>query len=324
MKSKHMNGKPSRQPGPSAQAGFDDFVRSIGSQATRRGVLKASLYGVATLCLNGLGLKHAFAAASCLCDRELYDSATQCCTPTGVQTKYPAADLARCPNKTQVPGTIAVNGCGAAGGQSFPNSFFGTASFLNCCNNHDTCYGTCHRDNAKNGCDGAMQSCMNASCDAAYPPSFVDVPLVGRVDTNKIKRGTCHSTASAYFAGVQTERWGVPAYNAAQRGACQCCGDEPCRTCPGGTCGALPSCQDPGCVCFQTIEGTGFCHLPQSCTGLASCASSANCPAGWACVSVTCCGSSPICIQPCFAVSGARAQSRARPTGPMTDGSYKN
>lgn len=306
---------------------FDNFARTIGSQAKRRDVLKASLYGFATLCLNGLGMKSAWAAASCLCGRELYDNATQCCTPSGVKTKYPTPDLALCPNRTQIQGPIAVNGCGPQGGQGYPDSFFGTASFLGCCNDHDTCYGTCSKEsNAKNACDATMLGCMNGSCDAAYPPNFVSIPVIGMVDTNKIKRGTCRSQSSAYFAGVQTQRWGVPAYNSAQRGACQCCGTEPCQTCPGGSCGALPSCQDPGCVCFQTVEGVEFCHLPQSCAGLPTCSSSAGCPAGWACVSVTCCGSTSICIRPCFVVAGlASPFSKAAPssTGPMTDGSHK-
>lgn len=307
---------------------FDDFARTVGSQTRRRDVLKASLYGLAAFCLNGLGVRSAFAATGCLCGRQLYDSAVQCCTPSGVKTKYPTQDPALCPNRIQVPGPIAVNGCGPQGGQGYPDSFFGTASFLGCCNQHDTCYGTCNRDaSAKNGCDAAMLTCMNGSCDAAYPPTFVDLPVIGRVDTNKIKRGTCRSQSSAYYAGVQTQRWGVPAYNSAQRGACQCCGNEPCVTCPGGTCASLPSCQDPGCVCFQTVEGVGFCHLPQSCAGLPSCSSSAGCPAGWACVSVTCCGSSSICIRPCFVVGAAAMPSSkmldASSTGPMTDGSHR-
>lgn len=312
-------GRLSETPGDSY---FDDFSRSVASQEDRRSMLRVTFFGVCSLLLGGIGMKEAKAAASCLCGRELYDSATQCCTPTGIKTKYPIADLAACPNRVEHKGPpCAGNGCGAEGDWYVPNSF-GAAAFVGCCNGHDCCWGKCNSN--RNGCDQAFVGCLLQSCDTAYPPSITNLPVVGPVDMNKIKRGACRAAANKYFSAVQSTRFGTPNYIAAQQEACDCCGTQPCVTCPGGTCGALPSCQDPGCVCFQTIEGKGFCHLPQSCAGLPTCSSSASCPAGWACVSVTCCGSTSICIRPCFVVGASVASpfaGVARLSGPMTDGS---
>ena len=79
--------------------------------------------------LGDLGLREARAAADCLCGRQLYDPALQCCTPSGVKTKHPVADLASCPNKVTHPGYICdPNGCGPAGGTSYPNGY-GAANF---------------------------------------------------------------------------------------------------------------------------------------------------------------------------------------------------
>ena len=299
---------------------FDNFMRSVASQATRRDALRVSAQGAFLSFMASLGLRPAHAAADCLCDRQLYDPQTQCCTPTGVQTKHPIADLARCPDRVASPSyTCVPNGCGAEGGAAFPGGF-GAASFLDCCNGHDCCWGTCHGD--RNGCDANFLNCMRSSCDAAYPPDIMTLPGGFEIDRNRVNRSLCRGQANAYHTAVQSGV-GTNAYNAAQQNACDCCGTQDCPTCPGGTCSSLPSCQDPGCVCFQTVEGRGFCHKPQSCAGLSSCSSSSQCPAGWACVSVTCCsGSGAICIQPCFVIDG---QVAARPSvqdgpssGPMT------
>jgi Group XII secretory phospholipase A2 precursor (PLA2G12) len=299
-----------------ADSAFDNFTRSLGSQSSRRQVLKVSALGLVSTMAGSLLPRPAEAAADCLCGRALYDPLLQCCLAGGiVVNKHPVADLAACPSKVAHPGyTCVPNGCGAAGGTQYPGSY-GQASFLGCCNNHDCCYGECNK--AQAGCDTSFQGCLTSSCDAAYPPDMVTVgPL--SFDRNRIARGACRTTAGAYYQAVNN--FGASAHAAAQQAACDCCGTQPCPTCPGGTCSSLPSCQDPGCVCFQTTEGRGFCHLPQSCAGLSNCSSSANCPSGWACVSVTCCGSSPICIQPCFVVSGASAPMAlgARSMGGMT------
>lgn len=290
-----------------ADNAFDNFTRSLGSQGSRRDVLKVSVLGVFSTLAGGLLPRPAQAAADCLCGRQLYDPALQCCLPSGaIANKHPVADLAACPNKVAHPGySCTPNGCGAAGGTQYPSQY-GAASFLGCCNGHDCCYGECNQ--AKAGCDNTFYSCMTGSCDAAYPVTLVQVGPI-TVDSNKIKRAACKAAAGAYYQAVNQA--GGDAFTAAQQAGCDCCGTQPCPTCPGGTCGALPSCQDPGCVCFQTIEGRGFCHLPQSCAGLPTCSSSAGCPSGWACVSVTCCGSTPICIRPCFVVGSSLASRSA-------------
>lgn len=305
----------------SAEDRFDNFMRSVASQATRRDALRISANGAFLSFMATLGLRPAQAAADCLCGRQLYDPAIQCCTATGVQTKNPIADLARCPDRVASPSyTCVANGCGAEGGTALPDHY-GAANWLGCCDNHDCCWGNCRSN--RNGCDGTFRDCIRTSCDNAYPPSIVPLPGgFGTYDENRITRGLCRARATAGFAAVQST-WGTDAYNAAQQNACDCCGTQNCPTCPGGTCSNLPSCQDPGCVCFQTVEGRGFCHLPQSCAGLARCASSNSCPAGWACVSVTCCvGSGAICIRPCFTIGGASAQrsalSATGSSGPMT------
>lgn len=303
----------------SAEIRFDNFMRSVASQATRRDALRVSANGAFLSFMATLGLRPAQAAADCLCGRQLYDPAIQCCTPTGVQTKNPIADLARCPDRVASPSyTCVPNGCGAEGGQSFPGGF-GAASFLPCCNAHDCCYGTCRGSQA--GCDGAFGTCMRSACDEAYPPDIVTLPGGFTIDRNRVSRSLCRGQANAYESAVAT--FGGDAHTAAQQNACDCCGTQDCPTCPGGTCSSLPSCQDPGCVCFQTVEGRGFCHLPQLCAGLSPCSSSSSCPTGWACVAVTCCvGSGAICIQPCFTISGAASQPGAlapvQADGPMT------
>ena len=81
------------------------------------------------------------------------------------------------------------------------------------------------------------------------------------------------------------------------------------------TCDALPdtsqfTCQDnPGCRCFETTEGTGFCagcYGRLGCFNLEPCSSSSDCPGeelGWQCVVDAdalgeCCGT-PVCYPPC-------------------------
>lgn len=295
----------------SAEDRFDNFVRSVASQATRRDALRVSANGAFLSFMATLGLRPAHAAADCLCGRVLYDPAIQCCTVTGVQTKRPIADLERCPERVAPPNFTCGqgNGCGGEGGQPLPENY-GAANWRPCCDSHDCAWGTCRSD--RNGADAALRDCIRTSCDTAFPVSLVPLPGgFGSYDENRIDRSVCRGYANTGFTAVQS-RWGTDFYNNAQRNACDCCGAQSCPTCPGGTCSNLPSCQDPGCVCFQTVEGRGFCHLPQSCAGLARCTSSSSCPSGWACVSVTCCvGSGAICIRPCFTLGGAVSQRSA-------------
>ena len=283
---------------------FDNVARTLGSPVSRRKALKLAMLGVAGAALADIGVKTAWAAENCLCSGQVYDPVTACCTPSGVQPKHPVANLNACPNKIPHPGHVNTpNGCGAQGGTQYPNRW-GLANFRPCCNNHDNCYGSCNSD--KGGCDDSFFGCLRDSCADAYP-IFLFPAL----------RASCVAAAGAYYGAVSLR--GRSAYEAAQRGACDCCGTEACpQTCVGGTCSSLPACGESGCVCFQTVEGTGFCHRGQSCAGLQTCSSSSQCPSGWACVNVTCCGSQPICIQPCTVIGPAFAASQIE--GPTTTG----
>lgn len=105
----------------------------------------------------------------------------------------------------------------------------------------------------------------------------------------------------------------------------QACIEGECVGCAGEDCaGIVPGCEgDPGCVCFLTQEGAGFCHRSESCAGLQSCQTSADCtdPSHPACSLATCCGPAqgPVCIRPCAGTQGLGARAAAA-SGPTTTG----
>lgn len=300
---------------------FDHLSRSVGSQATRRDALKTMIVGLGGIMSAGLGFKNAAAATQCLCGRQLFNPETQCCVAGIIQTKYPITNLNACPSREGRPGRPQCegNGCGEEGGFIRWPSKLLKADILSCCNGHDCCWDECKAD--RSACDNAFENCMVKSCEATYPPDMIG-GIGGQIDVNRFDRDNCLLAARSYAFGVRTDRWGTKAYVKAQQVSCNCCGTQTCLTCPGGTCASLPGCGSSGCVCFQTVEGNGFCHRPQLCAGLPTCSSSQNCPDGWACVSVTCCGSTSICIQPCQVPQPTLVSPRGRPlTGPMTDGS---
>ena len=99
--------------------------------------------------------------------------------------------------------TPTPNGCGPEGGPSVPDNPTGCedTSFLDACNAHDTCYGTC--GNSRAGCDSnflddMLEVCMGSSC--AY---------------------ACSQAAYAYYGAVNN--WGPSAWESAQVSACSCC-----------------------------------------------------------------------------------------------------
>jgi hypothetical protein len=284
---------------------FDDVARIIVSSIPRRKALKLSLAGLAGAALMEFGLRPAWAAVSCDCNGITFDTDTACCTPSGVQQKHPILDLAACPDKAPHPGFVPIpNGCGPAGGSLAPfiPERFGPANFTSCCNTHDVCYGTCNDD--KGDCDNSFFGCLASTCTSAFllrPPQLL---------------AACLTVAGIYFSAVSLR--GQKFYDAAQTQACDCCGPQGCNSCEGaGTCAGAPVCGDGGCVCFQTVEGNGFCHRGQPCAGSQTCTSTADCPSGFACSNITCCGSQAICIQPC---SEGFVPQLATPMGPMTTG----
>jgi hypothetical protein len=288
---------------------FDDLTRSIGSSSSRRGALKTAIAGLVGLALGKVGIRPAWAAANCLCNGVVYDSALACCTATGVVPKNPIADLARCPSRVpNAAHTCVPNGCGGSGGVGVPDSF-GAANFLPACNTHDCCYDRCN--SVKANCDTDFRTTLLAACATAYAGTGV---LQG------IKRGSCNAAAKTYYDFVNSR--GQQYYDAAQQQSCDCCGPQTCQTCAGGACGNLPRCaaNNPDCLCFTTPEGAGAC-IPGStpCAGLQACTSSASCPPGYGCAVTSCCGGGGVCGPLCSDVtpSGLRA---ARGAGGPTMG----
>lgn len=289
---------------------LDNLARSVAGTTSRRNAFRLAFTGLAGMALSRLGINTAWAAANCLCNGTVYDSATACCTSTGVVQKNPIADLARCPGKVAHPGhTCVPNGCGGSGGVPVPNSFL-AANFLPACNTHDCCYDRCNAN--RGGCDTDFQATLRASCNAAYPGT-------GFLDSRK--RAMCLSTADTYYEFVRDR--GQPYYDQAQRQSCDCCDTQNCRTCAGGACGNLPRCSAtlPDCLCFTTPEGTGAC-IPGStpCAGLRSCTSSSQCPPGYGCAVTSCCGSGGVCGPLCTDVSPTVTARRVASTGPTMGG----
>lgn len=263
---------------------FDNVTRIVGSEIPRRTALALGVKGLAAAFLASFGVRNSWAQQTCLCQGQVYNPVTTCCTPSGRQTKYPIANLDACPNRVPHPGYVSVpNGCGAQGGQQFPGSF-GAASFTPCCDTHDVCYGTCNSN--RTTCDNNFEVCLTASCDAAYPGGGL----------NAIRRSTCRGAANSYWAAVAS--FGGSAYNAAQSGACDCCSQSTCpQSCAGSSCGSLPPCAPGGdCVCFTSTEGAGACvHGNTPCSSVPRCTTTADCPSGYACLTTSCCGSFGVC-----------------------------
>src|SRR5262249_11919229 len=156
---------------------FDDIAQILGSGISRRKALKLALAGLAGAALAELGIRSSWAAGNCLCRGQLYDPQESCCTPTGVEPKWPIRNLDSCPSRVPHPGYVpTTNGCGPSGSPVTPfiPNHFGLANFGSCCNGHDSCYGTCN--NVRSSCDNAFLPCLRSACSRAYD-SFFLVPL---------------------------------------------------------------------------------------------------------------------------------------------------
>lgn len=158
-----------------------------------------------------------------------------------------------CPERIAKPGHIpAANGCGAEGGQKYPDKIWG-ANFSFACTEHDWCYDTCNTTQA--GCDNTFCSDLQGACAAAGFDTYFP--------TN------CASIAGAYCLAVKAV--GEDAYNAAQGNACVCCGE-------GET-----ACGDPKYTCC-TADQT--CCNDQCCDG--ECCNGQCCPPGQKCCDGVC------------------------------------
>ena len=94
---------------------FDDLTRVLGAARSRRQVLKGLLVTAlgGVLASAGIRASRPAMAAAPMCNGVLFDPATQCCEPAGVQPLYPIADLDLCPNRVPHPGHVpSFNGCG--------------------------------------------------------------------------------------------------------------------------------------------------------------------------------------------------------------------
>jgi len=313
----------------------DNLSRLIASPLPRRNMLKLlvmSISGAVVARFAG-GAAQAQQATAC-CNNVKFNPSTQCCTPQGVQTKHPITDLAACPNRVAHPGSPAPpNGCGTTDFK-VPDSY-GIANFLPCCNNHDTCWGTCKSN--RGGCDLNFQSCLVQSC-SIYLLLF-EIPELYL---------SCLLVADIYFLGVDQTSRGTEAYISAQKEACDCCdspgGHSACGSkgicclqdqicvngrctdtsaCAGAVCGTFTNCSvNDDCQCYTTAEGTGQCAHNEFCAGLQNCTSSSQCGSGSICAVNTCCGSAGVCLPLCggsvaskIAVSGLPAS-----TGPTSSG----
>jgi len=96
------------------------------------------------------------------------------------------------------------NGCGPSGLPLTGPSF----SFLECCNQHDLCYGRCGA--SKIECDNDFYVCMFCSCDEEYDT------IIGEL--------ACEDLACTYFQAV--DEFGCAAFTASQEEACICPGKE--------------------------------------------------------------------------------------------------
>ena len=123
--------------------------------------------------------------------------------PKGSKTKKsdnPCGTIYRSKTQKKSP---TFNGCGAAGGQKFPE-FKGT--FTTPCNDHDICYATC--GSSRSTCDSDFKSDLLSAC--------------GSVGFGK--KTLCKIAANAYYQGAK--RAGGKAFEAAQDNFCKwewCC-----------------------------------------------------------------------------------------------------
>lgn len=141
-----------------------------------------------------------------------------------------------CPSPTPRPGYVpAANGCGAEGGLSAPD-VIGSASFLQACNTHDICYGTCN--SVKRDCDQAFLQAMEASCRQQY-------------EGEPLPRAGCIAVARSYYNAVSLG--GSGPYAAAQSNACECCRAPGGPPAPPGNVGA-----GHGDVHLRTFDGIRY------------------------------------------------------------------
>ncbi len=74
--------------------------------------------------------------------------------------------------------------------------------FIECCNSHDRCYGTC--GTTHKGCDDTFNTCMKKECE----------PL------NIVQKAACKATAFTFYQAV--DKGGKCGFHKSQQNHCQC------------------------------------------------------------------------------------------------------
>jgi hypothetical protein len=257
---------------------FDDLARALTEALPRREALRRLGGGLAATMLASLGLHKVVwgqavqPAQSCTCNGVTYDPQKECCTPAGVQKKWPIENLAACPNRVKRPEHVPTPtyGCGNAE-RNFPDRFL-EANFVRCCNAHDICYDTCNTN--RDICDRDLFICGTAVCLLAYP-------LGGPIRT------TCLGIVEGAYAAVRFK--GQQYYDGAQKLACNCCEGDSCG-CPSGQIVINGRCGCPvdKSLCNDMCVDTG--------TDPNNCGRCGNvCSAGQSCVSGRCEGGGSTC-----------------------------
>ena len=130
--------------------------------------------------------------------------------------------------------------------------------------------------------------------------------IVERLDTNTTRRTVVKTGAKlAYAVPIVAASFKLSATSV---GAQAVSGLDP--RCDGARCGSFATCNEvDGCICFSTLDGTGYCGIPRSCSVVQACGPGTPCPAGQVCAVGTCCSGDKVdsCVIPCAPGAGAVA-----------------
>jgi hypothetical protein len=229
---------------------FDNLGRLAASGVSRRQLLRNAL---------ALAVTSAFSSW-------LFAGGTARAGTVGKVGDCPTPTAGTCPNGTvpysptcshKIPNGTAssYNGCGPESGIDIryavygplgvalppikaepPDNPFWLGNFVNACNAHDCCYGTCGADKAR--CDSDFRSGLHAACAAGGASTKAVRGVLGA--TLGI---FCDALAETYYAAVAGG--GAAAFEQGQAEVCDCCCDG---TCP-EPCGPDGYCNTKSCRC---------------------------------------------------------------------------
>ncbi len=210
---------------------FDNLARSMAGSLTRREALKMAVTGFAAMALTKLGISPAW-AATCLCNGvTLFDPDFQCCTPTGVVSKRPIANLNNCPGKVPNPTfTCNPSGCSGLGIGTPPlaSVMFGILGFDSECNTLYCCLATCNNDGPT--CLEDFTFSAGNKCLALLAGGTV----TGLGPKGRSAYGAC-VLSMIWLRGSMLGSHGPRTYENLQKLGCDCCGSHTCSSCMPGT-----------------------------------------------------------------------------------------